>query len=155
MVLVVNDEHVIADTLAIILRWNGYRCRVAYDALAALKIARRIHPEFILLDAIMPKTWGIDVAPIILIEQPQCRLFFFDSLEQHEKLTELWKRGFSFDRLQIPFEPEVLLERLGDVDFPRCTPPPDGTEEHTRWTLDAIQHIIHSNRPNSRDSRVS
>ena len=62
MVLVVDDESVIADTLAEILSRNGYATMTAYDADEALETALTTPPEMLITDVILPGMNGIELA---------------------------------------------------------------------------------------------
>ena len=61
-VLVVDDERVIADTLAIILNQNGFEASAVYTGTAAVDRARDTRPDLIISDVIMPDMNGIDAA---------------------------------------------------------------------------------------------
>ena len=55
-VLVVDDEHTIADTLAIILNKAGFNASAVYSGTDAVKVAKIVKP--ILLSAMSPcQTW--------------------------------------------------------------------------------------------------
>jgi CheY-like chemotaxis protein len=74
-ILVVDDEHIIADTLAIILRQNGFDAAVAYNGLTAIEKARTWHPDLLLSDLVMPDTDGIEAASQILRFLPDAACF--------------------------------------------------------------------------------
>jgi len=59
-VLVVDDNHDSADTLAKMLRLHGSEVAVAYDGVAAVDTAERVRPEIILMDVGMPRRNGYD-----------------------------------------------------------------------------------------------
>ena len=61
-VLVVDDEQVIADTLAKILDLNGYDASAVYTGTAAVESARTLRPDLIISDVIMPDMNGIEAA---------------------------------------------------------------------------------------------
>ena len=61
-VLVVDDERVIADTLAIILNQNGFDASAVYTGTAAVDRARETKPDLIISDVIMPDMNGIEAA---------------------------------------------------------------------------------------------
>ncbi len=61
-VLVVDDEHVIADTLAIILNQHGFDALAVYTGTGAVEQARNLHPDLIISDVIMPDMDGIEAA---------------------------------------------------------------------------------------------
>jgi two-component system, sensor histidine kinase len=60
-ILVVDDHHDAADSLATLLRLLGHEVRVAYDGSAALEATRTFHPEVGLLDIGMPGMDGIEL----------------------------------------------------------------------------------------------
>src|SRR5271156_4817218 len=55
VVLVVDDEPVIANTLVAILRKQNYAATAAYNAEDALAVAKIIPPNFLITDILMPK----------------------------------------------------------------------------------------------------
>src|SRR5271156_3970678 len=73
VVLVVDDEAVIADTLAMILEQSGIRALVAYDGKSALEIANTFPPDLLLTDVAMPGMSGIDLAVAIRHTLPKCK----------------------------------------------------------------------------------
>ena len=61
-ILVVDDNHDSADSLAVVLRLTGHQVQVAYDGVAGVVAAERFAPDVILLDVGMPKLNGYDAA---------------------------------------------------------------------------------------------
>jgi PAS domain S-box-containing protein len=61
-VLVVDDSHDSATSLAMMLQLMGYETRAAHDGLEALEVAEDFRPRVILLDIGMPKLNGYDTA---------------------------------------------------------------------------------------------
>ncbi|MGH9095155.1 MAG: response regulator, partial [Acidimicrobiales bacterium] len=60
-VLVVDDEHQIGRTLELNLAARGYAVDVAASGELALELARRRHPDLVVLDLGLPGMDGIDV----------------------------------------------------------------------------------------------
>src|SRR4051794_36129328 len=75
--LVVDDEHLIADTLVAILRAKGFAPFAAYDAETALEMSRVVFPELLISDVVMPGMNGIDLAVKLTRELPDCRVLLF------------------------------------------------------------------------------
>ncbi len=61
-VLIADDNHDIADSLALILSSSGYRVRVAYTGTEAWQLASSEQPEALLLDIGMPGMSGYEIA---------------------------------------------------------------------------------------------
>ena len=61
-ILVVDDDRDSAETLAVLLRVEGYRAETAYDGVEALRVAESCQPQLVLLDISMPEIDGFDVA---------------------------------------------------------------------------------------------
>ena len=76
-VLVVDDEQVIADTLAKILDLNGYDASAVYTGTAAVESARSLRPDLIISDVIMPDMNGIEAAISIRGFLPTCKILLF------------------------------------------------------------------------------
>jgi len=64
-ILIVEDEPALQETLAYNLNRQGYSIEAVGDGLAALDAARRIHPDLIVLDIMLPKLDGFEVCRII------------------------------------------------------------------------------------------
>ncbi len=73
-VLVVDDEQVIADTLARILDLNGYEASAVYSGTAAVESARSLQPDLVISDVIMQDMNGIEAAINIRGFLPGCKI---------------------------------------------------------------------------------
>lgn len=118
-VLIVDDEKNIADTVALILQAAGYAARAAYDGSAALAMTRNSQPDLILTDVLMPGMNGIELAITARREYPQCHVLLFSGqAASADMLEEARLRGYDFEVLAKPVEPEDLLKRIADVFTP-------------------------------------
>jgi PAS domain S-box-containing protein len=61
-VLIVDDNQDAADSLALVLRFEGHEASVAYSAQAAIDAVQSSQPEFVLLDIGLPNMDGYEVA---------------------------------------------------------------------------------------------
>ncbi|MGL5255389.1 MAG: response regulator transcription factor [Proteocatella sp.] len=59
IILVVDDDKEIANSVAKILEKEGYICKIANDGLSALEIVAQEHIDLILLDIMMPRLDGL------------------------------------------------------------------------------------------------
>lgn len=65
LVLIIEDDGVLADTLALILRGAGFRTERASDGRAALSVWRASKPDLVLLDLGLPELDGREVLKMI------------------------------------------------------------------------------------------
>ena len=112
-VLVVDDEHLIADTLSMILSRNGFEVCAAYSGEDAVSRAREFLPDAIISDVTMPGISGIQAAMRILGDLPSCRVFLFSGQASiAEQLSEARARGYDFPLLLKPLHPEAVIALL-------------------------------------------
>ena len=114
-VLVVDDERVIADTLAIILNQNGFTATAVYSGMGAIEKARSERPDLIISDVIMEDMNGIDAAINIRKFLPSCKILLFSGQAATADLLENARaRGHQFEILAKPVHPQDLLAKLRD-----------------------------------------
>lgn len=112
-VLVVDDEHVIADTLTIILNQAGFNASAVYTGNAAVDAARANRPDLIISDVIMPDMNGIEAAIHIREFLPACKILLFSGQAATADLLENARsRGHEFEILAKPVHPQDLLAKL-------------------------------------------
>ena len=112
-VLVVDDEQVIADTLAKILDLNGYDASAVYTGSAAVESAKTLQPDLIISDVIMPDMNGIEAAINIRGFLPGCKILLFSGQAATADLLENARaQGHEFEILAKPVHPSDLLAKL-------------------------------------------
>jgi YesN/AraC family two-component response regulator len=72
--LVVDDEPMIADTLAAILTQSGYSTFIAYNGESALELASVVPPQILITDVVMPGMSGFDLALAVKRVAPDCKV---------------------------------------------------------------------------------
>jgi len=63
--IVVDDNHDAADSLAMVLRLHDHEVLVAYDGRSALQAARAFPPDAMLIDIVMPHMDGLRLAQLV------------------------------------------------------------------------------------------
>lgn len=113
-VLVVDDETIIADTLAMILNMNGARAHAAYNAESALDLALELKPDILISDIVMGPMSGIDLAMRLSTDLPGCRLILISGQSGNSDLpAQMSTKGYSFEFLEKPITPQRLLSHIG------------------------------------------
>lgn len=112
-VVVVDDERVIADTLAIVLNHNGFKALSAYTGTGAVEAAKKEQPWMVITDVIMPDMNGIEAAIRIRKLLPSCRILLFSGQRATADLLEKARaQGHEFEILAKPVHPQHLLALL-------------------------------------------
>jgi CheY-like chemotaxis protein len=112
-VLVVDDEQVIADTLAKILDLNGYEASAVYSGTSAVESARTLQPDLVISDVIMQDMNGIEAAIHIRGFLPTCKILLFSGQAATADLLENARaQGHEFEILAKPVHPADLLAKL-------------------------------------------
>jgi len=112
-VLVADDEHVIADTLAMILSQSGFDARAVYSGEGALELAPTFEPDMLISDVIMADLNGIDAAIRIRALLPSIKILLFSGQAATADLLEKARtQGYEFEILAKPVHPQDLLNRL-------------------------------------------
>lgn len=112
-VLVVDDERVIADTLAMILNQSGFEAQPVYSGERAVELAGQWQPQMLISDVILPDLNGIDAAIRIRAVLPGVKILLFSGQAATADLLEKARaRGYEFEILTKPIHPQDLLARL-------------------------------------------
>jgi CheY-like chemotaxis protein len=112
-VLVVDDEHLIADTLALILNLKGFETRAVYSGEQAIEIAKSMEPHLVLSDVMMREMGGIEAAIEISRLLPRCRIVLFSGQASTiDLMKKARESGHDWDVWQKPLHPTMLVERL-------------------------------------------
>jgi len=124
-VFILDDEVVIASTLAMILRSQGIDTTSFSEPLKALEAARSHAPNLIISDISMPTISGIDLAIQVEKEFPGCKVLLFSGHScSKEMLAAAGVHGHEYRLLAKPVYPGELLKRIRnllDVEHPSAT----------------------------------
>lgn len=113
-VLVVDDEYLIADSIAEILNRNGFDAIARYDAEGVMQVLSELpHPNMMLTDVIMPSLNGIELAKSVRSINPAIRIFLLSgNVAASRLLKDAGAEGFLFETLAKPVHPSRLLKAL-------------------------------------------
>ena len=76
-VLVVDDEHLIADTLSMILEMRGFEVKTAYSGEQAVESAKVFGPDVLVTDVVMSGMNGIETGRCIQRMLASCKVILF------------------------------------------------------------------------------
>jgi CheY-like chemotaxis protein len=132
VVLIVDDEKVIADTLSIILTHAGLITMTAYDGQSALRMANAITPALLLTDVVMPGLTGVELAIMLRQSIPDLKVLLFSGQASTVDLLDKARHsGHHFTALTKPVHPTDMLKRISEcLAFHK--PNPDPSNQRTQ-----------------------
>jgi DNA-binding response OmpR family regulator len=110
-IFVVDDEYVIASTLAVILNKSGFSARCFTRPLEALAAAQSDIPDLLISDVAMPGLSGIDLGMQMRAQHPKCQVLLFSGRAATLDLLE-GARNRSFHLLLKPAHPSEFLAEI-------------------------------------------
>jgi DNA-binding response OmpR family regulator len=115
-ILIVEDEKVVADSLGRILSTQGYDIRVVYSAEAALHLLPEWSPNLAVLDVMLPKMNGIELAVALKGRRDRCHVLLFSGQPSVESLMQKARNeGHDFEILAKPVHPTVMLNAISNL----------------------------------------
>ncbi|MBK7319875.1 MAG: response regulator [Anaerolineales bacterium] len=119
-ILIIDDEEITRTTLAALLEKSNFLVEMAEDGIQGIELARRIHPDVILLDVMMPRMSGYEVCKYIRADAKiaEVPIIMITALDDHDaKLSGLSVGADDFlskpfDRLEL----EIRLQTLKRVN---------------------------------------
>jgi len=112
VVLVVDDEPLVADTLSAILENAGFSILTAYDGRTALQLASHGVPDLLISDVAMPRMSGVELAVQLLEAIPECKVLLFSGHATSSDLVHAIDAGYDFHLLAKPLHPTEMLRHV-------------------------------------------
>jgi DNA-binding NtrC family response regulator len=133
VILIVDDEKVIADTLSIILTHAGFITMTAYDGKSALRMANAITPALLLTDVVMPGLTGVELAITLTQSIPDLKVLLFSGQASTVDLLDKARHsGYHFTALTKPVHPTDMLKRISEcLAFQRPISVPEHQKSQT------------------------
>jgi len=122
-VLVVDDQHDIVDTVGYCLQQEGYEVLTAFNGQEALDAARAGSPDLIILDVMLPKENGYQVARRLREDTRSGRIPKMPRIlmltarvvadKDREDFLRTWSGAHGF--MYKPFDLEELVKRVREI----------------------------------------
>ncbi len=115
-ILVVDDEADIVELIAYNLKREGYQVYTASNGQEAVTVAKKVMPDLIILDVMMPKMDGIEACRIMRAMPEFKSTFMVFLTARSEEYSEI--AGFNVgadDYIAKPIKPRALLSRINAI----------------------------------------
>lgn len=112
-ILIVEDDMKTANLLQLYLRQAGYKAEIANDGYTGLDMARKIQPDLVLLDLMLPHLDGLDICRLIRMESAVPIIILTAKSTEDDVL-----RGLDLgadDYISKPFSPREVIARIKTV----------------------------------------
>ncbi len=113
-VLVLDDERLIADTLALVLNKHGFEAVACCSVDEATTILKTFRPDFLVCDVVLKHgSNGIDLAIVANQLVPSCRVILISgNAATMDLLEKAAQSGHNFTCLAKPIHPQELLAQM-------------------------------------------
>jgi CheY-like chemotaxis protein len=116
-ILVVDDEHLVADTLRIIFHKHGFDAKAVYSVDAAMACVQSFVPDLLLCDITMPGRDGVELLHAVEDVLPECRMLVltgnYANLKRVREQSRQLRRPANI--LTKPCQPSDLLREAGEL----------------------------------------
>ncbi len=112
-ILVVDDDVKIVELVKLYLKHDGYNVITAYDGREALRLARELSPDLIILDIMLPGIDGLEICRILRVESAVPIILLTARTTEQDRIVGL-DIGAD-DYVTKPFSPKELAARVRAV----------------------------------------
>ncbi len=114
-VLVADDASFMRQMIREIVESEGFEvCGEASDGVEAVDEYKRLHPDVVTMDIVMPRKSGIDAVRGIIALDPGACVVMCSALGQETLVTEAIQAGAK-DFIVKPFKPDAVLTTLSKI----------------------------------------
>ena len=111
--LIIEDDKRIANWVKVYFERAGFSATVAHDGLAGLKLARRMNPDLIILDLMLPRIDGVELCKILRQKSDVPIIMLTAREAPAERIVGL--ESGADDYVIKPFDPDEVIARAEAV----------------------------------------
>jgi two-component system alkaline phosphatase synthesis response regulator PhoP len=115
-ILIVDDEPDILELIEYNLKKEGYQVFLANNGQEGITVAKKVHPDLIILDIMMPKMDGIEACRLMRAIPEFKNTFMVFLTARSEEYSEI--AGFNVgadDYIAKPIKPRALISRINAI----------------------------------------
>jgi len=111
-ILVVDDDKSVTTLLESMLSGHGYTVLTAHDGLDGMVQVRKIVPDLIILDIMMPEINGYDVCSNLKFDERFKQIPIIVLTSREQELDPRIGKLMGIDYMQKPIDSKALLEKI-------------------------------------------
>jgi len=113
-ILLIEDEEILIDLLCRKLTAEGYDFSVARDGQEGLKLMRKVKPDLVLLDIVMPKMSGLEVLAETKKDKELKKIpvIVISNSGQPVEIDQAQKLGARDWLIKTEFDPQEVIEKI-------------------------------------------
>lgn len=113
-ILIVEDDVFLADLYKTKFTLEGFKVSAAYDGEKGLELAKKVEPDVILLDLVLPKMSGFDVLREIKLDKKvrDVPVILLTNLSQKSDVEKGLKLGADDYLIKAHFMPSEVVEKI-------------------------------------------
>lgn len=143
LIFVVDDEEIIASTIAAILRLKGYEADAFTDSSEALESSRSVPPDLLISDVMMPFLSGAELGLHIQASHPKCRvLLFTGQWDSADAEIAAYEDGLEYQLIPKPVHPKELLIKVREMLDTASEAPVTGEDRARLRTIENMKETI-------------
>lgn len=113
-ILIIDDEDLFREDLALVLTRKGFDCQTAETAEIGLEKAAAFNPEIVLSDIVMPGKSGIEIIDDLLRINPECVIIVMTAFGTLDTAIDAFRKG-AVDYLLKPLVMEDVFNKVERV----------------------------------------
>ena len=143
LIFVVDDEEIIASTIAAILRLKGMDAIPFTCSSEALETSRSVAPDLLISDVMMPVLSGTELALHIQAHYPECKvLLFTGQWDTADAEIAAYQEVLVYQMIPKPVHPNDLLRKVREMLAAGPAVPTSGEDRARRRTVENMRETI-------------
>lgn len=117
LIVLVEDEKIMASLLTKKLEGSGYEVKVAEDGLIGLALIRKTKPDLVLLDMLLPALNGFSILEKLAEEKflPELPVIIISNSGQPVEIERARELGVRDYLIKVNFDPKELLAKVNSI----------------------------------------
>jgi DNA-binding NtrC family response regulator len=145
LIFVVDDEEVIASTIAAILRLKGLDAVPFTQSSEALETSRSVAPDLLISDVMMPVLSGPELAEQVQARHPNCQVLLFSGeWDVADAMMAQYEHRLAYQMIPKPVHPRELLKKVREMLAKPPAVPVTGQDRARLRTMENMKQTIAS-----------